>query len=138
MEIKDRILEYIKYKKITIKEFEEKSNMSNGYISSMRKGLGDEKLKNVLSSFPDLNRDWLLFGEGQMIKGEQKSDEVVSDTITIPREAWAVIQDQAASLKAKDESLRLKDEQTAMVIEMLKEQMKQQGEASAVKKSRVV
>lgn len=34
----------------------------------MRKGFGSEKLENVLKAFPDLNRDWLLYGEGEMLK----------------------------------------------------------------------
>ena len=36
----------------------------------MRKGLGDNKLNNVLKEFPELNREWLLYGEGSMLKSE--------------------------------------------------------------------
>lgn len=81
MDIKGRILEYIKYKEIPIKQFEERSNLSNGYISSMRKGFGTEKLENVLSAFPDLSRDWLLYGEGSMLKKDQSrlnTDDLVN------------------------------------------------------------
>ena len=70
MSVKERISEFCKYKGISIRQFEIQCNMSNGYVSSMRKGLGIEKLENVLSSFPELNRDWLLYGEGEMLKGE--------------------------------------------------------------------
>lgn len=68
MEVKDRILLFIKAKGITTKRFEEICSLSNGYVSSMRKGLGAEKLNNVLTAFPDINREWLLFGEGNMLK----------------------------------------------------------------------
>lgn len=34
----------------------------------MRKGFGGTKLNNVLTIFPELNREWLLYGEGSMIK----------------------------------------------------------------------
>lgn len=64
--IKERTLEFIKYKGISVKEFEIRCGLSNGYVSSMRKGFGAEKLSNVLSAFPELNRDWLLYGEGEM------------------------------------------------------------------------
>lgn len=67
MTIKDRIYEFVKYKNITIKKFEEDCNLSNGYVSSMRKGFGTDKLNNVLKMYPELNREWLLYGEGQMI-----------------------------------------------------------------------
>lgn len=34
----------------------------------MRKGFGNGKLNNVLKEFPELNRDWLLYGEGAMLR----------------------------------------------------------------------
>ncbi len=68
MGIKERIREYCDAKNISIRQFEIQSKMSNGYVSSMRKGLGVEKLENVLNAFPDINREWLLFGEGSMTK----------------------------------------------------------------------
>lgn len=68
MSIKNRTKKFIEYKGLTVSGFEELCDLSNGYISSMRKGYGREKLNNVLNTFPDLNRDWLLYGEGDMIK----------------------------------------------------------------------
>ena len=68
MNVKERINIFIEYKDIPVKKFEEKCGLSNGYISSMRKSFGEEKLNNVLKAFPELNRDWLLYGEGDMLK----------------------------------------------------------------------
>jgi hypothetical protein len=45
----------------------------------MRKGLGIEKLENVLNAFPDLSRDWLLYEEGEMIKGKVRTFELKTD-----------------------------------------------------------
>ena len=66
--VKERLLEFIGTTGLSIKSFEERCKLSNGYISSMRKGLGDNKLNNVLKEFPELNREWLLYGEGSMLK----------------------------------------------------------------------
>lgn len=71
MMIKERIKEYCKYKNIPISTFEKKCELSNGYINAMRKGFGDAKLEVVLRTFPDLNRIWLLTGEGEMLKSGQ-------------------------------------------------------------------
>ena len=38
----------------------------------MRKGLGLDKLENVLNAFPEINRDWLLYGDGEMLKSSQE------------------------------------------------------------------
>ena len=66
--VKERLKEFIKFKGITMKSFEERCGLSTGYVTSMRKGFGERKLNNVLKAFPELNRDWLLFGEGEMLK----------------------------------------------------------------------
>lgn len=75
--IKERTFEFIKYKGISMKEFESKCSLSTGYVTSMRKGFGPEKLSNVLNAYPELNRDWLLYGEGEMLK-ETVEGNVVS------------------------------------------------------------
>lgn len=66
--IKERVKQFTQSKQLSIKEFEEICGLSNGYINSMRIGFGSKKLNNVLTAFPDLNREWLLYGEGEMLK----------------------------------------------------------------------
>lgn len=94
MGVKERIIEYCELKNISIRQFEIQCNMSNGYVSSIRKGLGLSKLENVLKAFPDINRDWLLYGEGEMLKPEHhlgatrifalQSDHSISELQKIP------------------------------------------------------
>lgn len=72
MEVKERIKLFIEFKGITIKKFEEQCGLSNGYIAAMRKSFGDDKLSNVLKVFPELNREWLLYGEDDMLRGAVK------------------------------------------------------------------
>lgn len=68
MSIKDRIIEFCEHERLSVRQFEIQSGMSNGYVANMRKGLGMDKLENVLNAFPRLSRDWLLYGEGEMLK----------------------------------------------------------------------
>lgn len=65
--IKDRVMCFAKHKNISIKRFEEMCGLSNGYVSSMRKGFGENKLQAVLKRFPELSRNWLVFGEEPML-----------------------------------------------------------------------
>jgi len=76
MTVQERIRAYCKAKKLSIRQFEIQAKLSNGYVSSMRKGLGVDKLENVLNAFPDLNRDWLLYEEGEMLKRKLKTFEL--------------------------------------------------------------
>lgn len=66
--VKQRLVQFIKYMNLTQKEFEERCDMSNGYVSNIRKSIGTDKLQNIVQQFPELDRDWLLYGEGTMLK----------------------------------------------------------------------
>ena len=57
-----------------MKDFELKCDLSNGYVTSMRKGFGRQKLENVLKAYPELNREWLLYGEGEMLNTDSIID----------------------------------------------------------------
>lgn len=65
--VKERLMQFIKAKHMTVRSFESTCNMCNGYVSSIRKSIGVEKLQEINRAFPELNREWLLYGEGQML-----------------------------------------------------------------------
>lgn len=65
--VKERLMQFIKAKRMTVKSFEIACNMCNGYVGSIRKSIGVEKLQEIIRAFPELNRDWLLYGEGEML-----------------------------------------------------------------------
>ena len=41
--------------------------ISNGYIRSVNKTPGADKISKILSAYPNLNPNWLLTGEGSML-----------------------------------------------------------------------
>lgn len=84
MTTKDRTLRFIAHKGLSVKKFEEICGLSNGYLNSMKSGYGNSKLAQVLRAFPELNRDWLVYGEGEMIKGESiQQEETLTPAPTI-------------------------------------------------------
>lgn len=70
---KERLLYFIRYMNLTTKAFEQSIGVSNSYIANLRKRMGDDVLKNTLSKYPQLNREWLLTGDGQMLNFEVHS-----------------------------------------------------------------
>ncbi len=73
--VKQRLILYLKEKKLGQSKFEKMAGLSNGYINSLKHSPSPAKLQNILEAFPDLDRTWLLTGEGSMLKQEtdQKS-----------------------------------------------------------------
>lgn len=102
---------------------------TQGFISQVEKGisaLSPEFISIILA-----NPDWdtsMFASDGEMLKNtsSQKEEEVTvaenaATMITIPQSVWAVIENQAASLKARDESLKIKDEQMNRLITQIEE-----------------
>lgn len=91
--VKTRLLEYLKTKRISQTEFTKKLGVSSTYIGAMRKGIPAERIKHIMELYPDLSRDWLLYGEGEMLRSddERKSRETreTFETLLLPVEAYA-------------------------------------------------
>ena len=65
--VKQRLVEYLNKKGIGQNKFERLAGISNGYISNLKSTPGESILTKILQSAPDLNRVWLLTGEGEML-----------------------------------------------------------------------
>lgn len=91
--VKSRLLEFLKSKRISQTEFTRSMGVSSTYVGAMRKGMPTEKLKKLFELYPDLNRDWLIYGEGPMLIEE--SDHASHclckehETLLLPVEAFA-------------------------------------------------
>lgn len=83
MSVKERIKKYVGFKNISIREFERLSGLNYGYVNSIRVSIQPDKIKGIASYFTDLNIDWLLTGQGDMIaKGETQELKVLSKEMT--------------------------------------------------------
>ena len=68
MTVKERIKKFIEAEKISISTFEKGIEVSNGYINSISKNIGIDKLNLILEKYPKLNLEWLITGKGEMYK----------------------------------------------------------------------
>nr|DAN47648.1 MAG TPA: putative transcriptional regulator [Caudoviricetes sp.] len=78
--VKDRLTKFRQYKNLGQGKFEKLSGLSNGYLTQLRKAPGSEKLQRILCAFPELNRTWLLTGEGDMLTGEEAEQTIQPST----------------------------------------------------------
>lgn len=68
MTIKDRIETFIKHQGIRRSTFEKSCGFSNGYTRNLKENPSASKIEDILNAYPELNRIWLLTGEGEMLK----------------------------------------------------------------------
>lgn len=73
--IKSRILIYIDSKGITKAEFCRNCNISESLFKGigLTSEIGGEKLVNILSNYNDINPEWLLTGQGAMLRNPDQA-----------------------------------------------------------------
>jgi len=65
--IVDRILKIIELNQINKSQFYKITGLSNGFLDKV-KDIGASKIEHILKSFPDINAEWLITGNGSMFK----------------------------------------------------------------------
>lgn len=73
--VKARLQEFLHYKRITQREFTQAIGASPAYVAAMRKSVSNDKLRIISEAYPELNRDWLLYGTGEMINTPESPGE---------------------------------------------------------------
>lgn len=75
MAVKERIKVYVKSQGMTISDFEKSILASNGYVNSISKSIGVDKLELILEKYPNLSFEWLLTGKGEMFNRPESTKE---------------------------------------------------------------
>lgn len=106
MSVKDQILYFIDSQELTVSGFERRSGLANGYVQRFKGNIGAGKLESILKAYPEINRDWLLTGEGEMLKTSDLSLDRSGDIVMIPLLPIAaqggLLNNFAASVKTVD------------------------------------
>jgi hypothetical protein len=68
MSIKKRLDLIVKELGLSGRAFEKECGLANGSYSSIRDGVGADKLNKILFRYPQISADWLISGSGEMMK----------------------------------------------------------------------
>lgn len=93
MDIKDRIIQFIEFKRISINAFEKSIGASKSYISNT-KNISAEVASNILLIYSDLSAEWLFRGKGEMLLSD--SSHIMLDSL----------KEEVISLRAENAVLR--------------------------------
>lgn len=103
MGVKERLIQFIEYKKLSIKEFQKSIDVSVSYVTNISQSIGAVILRRIIEVYPDLNPDWLIKGEGDMIKKMEDSALNGKTILVLPTSAQGGrLTDFVTSIYAQD------------------------------------
>ncbi|WHT39982.1 S24 family peptidase [Myroides sp. mNGS23_01] len=78
---KERILQYIEYKKLSISEFLRNTDIKRGFLDAdkLNAAVSDVFVAKIIAHYSDLNLEWLITGEGQMLKDTNHAEDLVAE-----------------------------------------------------------
>ena len=84
MKFIERLKQYIDYKSISLNAFDKSIGASNGYIGKQIKNgasVGSDMVEKIISTYTDLNLEWLITGKGEMLKQDHLKSEKKDDLL---------------------------------------------------------
>lgn len=77
---KQRILQYIDFKCIDRTIFFQQTGLKRGLLDAdkLKSTVSDVFIAKILATYPDLNPDWLITGQGPMLRDENKIVDLIS------------------------------------------------------------
>lgn len=90
MQIIDRLFVFFHEKNLSNYKVEQSCGLSNGYLRNLRKAPSAEILEKIFSTYPELNREWVMYGTGDMLRSsvtvpterQPRDDREMTDTNT--------------------------------------------------------
>lgn len=82
--IKDRVIQVIEFKGVKKEDFFPKIGMTSANFRGSAKNtpLNSNAIENILSIFKDINPEWLITGDGSMLRSDIKAKAIKSDIDT--------------------------------------------------------
>lgn len=120
MELKERFDAFIRHKSLSRRKFQEQIGVSNSYIQNISKGISNDVLNRISIQYPELNANWLLTGEGEMITSEERQNKTITipqSTITVNKRKGALIYDIDATCGFDGRDIEFVDEKVVGSID---------------------
>lgn len=96
---KQKISEFVGSLGISKRDFYAKTGISRGTLENTT-GITEDTLAKLFTTYPELSAEWVLRGEGEMLRGTKKKEEVqLSSTELLDRIERLV--EEKAELKAR-------------------------------------
>ena len=109
MKIFDRISKLINNEGVSVRSFEANIGCSNGTIAKcLSKGTDVSSIwiSKIVEKYPQYNAEWLLTGEGEMLKGEKPHSPHAADLMGLIQSQQRTIENLSGTIENQSETIR--------------------------------
>lgn len=123
--MKERLLLFIDYLRITTAAFEKKVNLSNGFVANIGDSVREKTLTKISMIYPELNTNWWKTGEGNMLNNNEFLDDNKNplqyiDLIKINEDLTSFQKELIERLKTSQNQLSESQKQISSLLKILK------------------
>lgn len=129
----ERIKQIIDYKQISVRKFCIEIGVSNGFLDKV-KDVGVEKVAKILYTYPEINPEWLVTGNGNMLRQKDLPKPAI-DTNRID-ELSEMIEVQRKLIKNLEAEIKRLEKELEKTQSFPSSRMAADDELSYVKKKR--
>jgi hypothetical protein len=120
MGVKERLKAFLDLSNIRQVRFEKKVGLSNGFVNNIGKSIRGDSLFKISEAYPELNKSWLMLGEGKMFASDNETLKKDLKNLSMVA-SITEYQKEIQKLKEKIETLEEKIEMKNEIIKLLKE-----------------
>lgn len=121
----DRLYEYFTEKSLKPTAVEREIGLSNGYLSAQKKrnaDIGESLMNKIIDYFRDINPEWLLTGNGTMLKLECTSKETnVQDCSSNNKRSFSNTNKSNNTMSIEDKLLAIIADKDVVIRDMAEE-----------------
>ena len=125
--VKERIKEFVKFKKIPVRQFCLSIGVSESFVSNMVKSIQPDKIYNISQQYPELNIEWLLTGKGEMLRntgvaiaGDVKGDVLRSGNLNKNRISVELPESGSKKIIRPDGTVEIRHDDNDGTLERIK------------------
>ena len=76
--VQDRLIMFIDYLNLNKSNFEQSIGKSNGFVDKVTDNIRQSSIRAIIDVYPELNKNWLLTGEGEMLNEPSEEDTYIN------------------------------------------------------------
>ena len=97
-------------------ELGKKSGQSFYDIMSGRHGISQDLATSIVERWPEISREWLLFGDGDIVPAPQQN-QVPDGSVVMSAEVWGEMKKMISTLQSQQDTIKMLSEEIARGVQ---------------------